>query len=167
VGDIQQELLPHPLSPLLTSLGMAGGTEPACLAGKHKQPLFPTVGTPDAGKPAHRITTIEVLLDNILDYRTEVPVLLLKTILVFTKEALKIIKEHPVKKSNRAPSSLRKPYGLLRRSQKDCRKHTKKESYLEKNRHFFDPAFFDIFHQSVVRIVIHVIRRESHRLIPL
>jgi len=76
---------------------MAGRTESTCIAGKHKQPLFPTVGTPDAGKATHRIAAVKILLDNILDYRTEVPVLLLKTILVFTKEALKIIKEHPVK----------------------------------------------------------------------
>jgi len=32
-----------------------------------------------------------------LDYRAEVPVLLLETILIFPKELLKIIKEHPVK----------------------------------------------------------------------
>ena len=74
-----------------------GGTKSACLAGKHKQPLFSAVGTPDAGKPAHRITTIEVLLNNILDYRTEVPVLLLETIIIFTKEPLEIINEYPVK----------------------------------------------------------------------
>jgi hypothetical protein len=63
-----------------------------------RQPrIFPTVGTPDAGKATHWIAAVEILLDNILDYRTDLPVLLLKTILIFTKEALKIIKEHPIK----------------------------------------------------------------------
>jgi hypothetical protein len=32
-----------------------------------------------------------------LDYRAEIPVLLFETFLIFTKEPLKIIKEHPVK----------------------------------------------------------------------
>jgi hypothetical protein len=67
VGDIQQKFLPHPLSPFLTSFGMTRRTEPACLAGKHQEPLFPTVGTPDAGKSAHRIAAVEILLNNILD----------------------------------------------------------------------------------------------------
>jgi len=96
MGDIQQELLPHPLSPFLPALGMARWTESACLAGKHQKPLFPTVGTPDAGKPAHRITAVKILLDNILDHRPKIPVLLLKTILIFTKELLEIIKKHPI-----------------------------------------------------------------------
>ena len=76
---------------------MTGRTESACLAGKHQELLFPTVSTPDADKPTHRIATVEILLDHILDHRSEIPALLLKTILIFTKEALKIIKEHPVK----------------------------------------------------------------------
>ncbi len=50
VGNIQEKLFPHPLSPLLTTLGMTRWTESASLAGKHKQPLFSTVRTPDAGK---------------------------------------------------------------------------------------------------------------------
>jgi len=97
VGDIQNKLLPHPLAPLLTAFSMAGWTKSACLAGKHQQPLFPTVGTPDAGKAAHRIAAVQILLDHILDYRAEVPVLLLKTILIFPKEQLEIIEEHPIK----------------------------------------------------------------------
>ncbi len=51
----------------------------------------------DAGKPAHRITAVQVLLDNILDNRTEISVLPLETRLIFPKEPFEIIKEHPVK----------------------------------------------------------------------
>ena len=31
-------------------------------AGEHQEPLFPTVGTPDAGKPAHWIATVQIAL---------------------------------------------------------------------------------------------------------
>jgi hypothetical protein len=78
---------------------MTRWTESACLAGKHQEPLFPTVGTADADKPAHRIAAVEIALDNILDYRTEVPVLLLKTILIFCNKFVKIMKQHPVEHS--------------------------------------------------------------------
>ena len=54
-------------------------------------------GTLDAGKSTHRIAAVEILLDNILDHRTKIPVLLLEPMLIFSKEPLKIIKEHPVK----------------------------------------------------------------------
>jgi len=64
VRGIQQEFLPHPLFPLLMALGMTRWTEPACLAGKHEQPLFPTVGTLDAGKSTHRIAAVKILLDH-------------------------------------------------------------------------------------------------------
>jgi len=96
VRDIQEKFLPHPFAPLLTSLGMTGGTESACLAGKHQQPLFPTVRTPDAGKAAHGIAAVQILLDDILDYRTEIAMLLLETILIFSKEPLKIIKKYSI-----------------------------------------------------------------------
>jgi len=95
--DIQQKLLPHPLSPLLTALGMTRRAESACLAGKHKQALFLAVGTPDAGKPAHRIAAVKVLLHNLLDDWPEEAVLLLEPILIFTKEPLEIVKKHAVK----------------------------------------------------------------------
>jgi len=72
---------------------MAGGTESACLAGKHWEQLFSTVGTPDTGTPAHRIAVVQILLDNILDYRTEIPILLLEQIVIFSKKPLEIIKK--------------------------------------------------------------------------
>jgi hypothetical protein len=71
--------------------------EPACLAGKHQQALFPTIGTPYAGKATHRIAAVEVLLYNILDHRTEEAVLPLETILILLKKLLEIVKKHPVK----------------------------------------------------------------------
>jgi hypothetical protein len=76
---------------------MTGGTKTACLAGKHQQPLFPTVWVPDAGKSAHRIAAVKITLNHLLDYRTEIPVLFLEPILIFSKESLEIIKKHPVK----------------------------------------------------------------------
>jgi len=102
VGDIQQKFLPHPLSPFLTSFGMTRRTEPACLAGKHQEPLFLTVGTPDAGKSAHRIAAVEILLNNILDDWTEISIFLLETILILSKELLKIIFKKWAREQKRA-----------------------------------------------------------------
>ena len=81
--NIQKKLFSHPLAPILTALGMARWTESAGLAGKHQETLLPTVGTPDAGKAAHRIAAVEIALDNILDDRPEISILLLETILIF------------------------------------------------------------------------------------
>jgi len=97
VSDIQEKFLPHPLAPLLPSLSMAGRTKAACLAGKHQEPLFPTGGTADAGKATHRIAAVEILLNNILDHRPKIAILLLEPIFIFSKEPLEIIKEHPIK----------------------------------------------------------------------
>jgi hypothetical protein len=74
--EINQATTKGPLSPFLTSFGMAGWTESACLAGKHQEPLFLTILAPHAGKPALRIVAFEILLDHILNRRTEIPVLL-------------------------------------------------------------------------------------------
>jgi len=96
VRDIQQKLLPHPLAPFLTAFCMARRAETTSLTGKHEKTLFSTTRTPDAGKPAHRIAAVEILLDNILDDGPEISVLLFKTILVFSKKPLEIMKKHPV-----------------------------------------------------------------------
>jgi len=53
---------------------MARRTESTSLAGIHKQALFPTVGTPDAGKPPHGIAAVEILLDHLLNHRTEIAI---------------------------------------------------------------------------------------------
>jgi hypothetical protein len=46
-----------------------------------------------------RIAAVQILLDNILDYRTEIPVLLPEQIVIFSKKPLKIIKKYPIKNS--------------------------------------------------------------------
>ena len=61
--------------------------------------LFPTVWTPDAGKPAHRIATIEILLNHILDDGTEEAILSFKPALVLSEKLLKVMKKHPIKNS--------------------------------------------------------------------
>jgi hypothetical protein len=99
VRDIQQKFLPHPLTPLLTALGMTRWTESAGFAGKKKKPLFPTIRTPNPGKPAHRIAAIEILLNNILDHGTKETVLPLKPAIVFSEKLLKVMKKHPIKNS--------------------------------------------------------------------
>jgi hypothetical protein len=75
---------------------MAGRTETTGFAGKHEEVLFPTVWTPDAGKPAHRIATIEITIHHFLYNGTKVPVLMLKTRFIFQKKTLKIMEKHPV-----------------------------------------------------------------------
>jgi len=87
------------LAPLLTSFCMTGGTESARLAGKHQEPLFPTVRAPDAGKPAHRIAAVEILLNNILDDGPEISVISHKPALVFSEKLLEVMKKHPIKNS--------------------------------------------------------------------
>lgn len=44
-------------------------------------------------KAAHRIAAVKITLDHLLDYRTEIPVLLFKTIFIFSKEPLEIISD--------------------------------------------------------------------------
>jgi len=96
VGDIQEKLLSHPLAPLLKALGMAGGAEPSGAAGKHQDPLLTTVRTADPGKPAVGIAAVKILLDNVLDDRPEVAVLLLKTALILRDKPIEIMENHPV-----------------------------------------------------------------------
>jgi hypothetical protein len=52
---------------------------------------------PHAGKSAHRIAAVEITLNHLQDYRTEIPVLFLEPILIFSKESLEI-KKTPCKK---------------------------------------------------------------------
>jgi len=49
------------------------------------------------GKSAQRIATVEILLNNNLDDWPEEAVILLKPVLIFSKELLKIIKEQTIK----------------------------------------------------------------------
>jgi hypothetical protein len=107
---------------------MTGRTESTGLARKQEEVLLPTAGAADAGKVAHRIAAVEacckersnkaisclkqsimrsprylrslvMAFGHIQDYRTEVSVLLLKTILIFCNKFVKIMKQHPVEHS--------------------------------------------------------------------
>ncbi len=96
MGNIKQKFFPHPLAPLLTAFSMAGRTKSARLARKHQQALLSTVWTADAGKATHRIAAVKILLNHILDHRTEEAVRSLKPILIFSKKPLEIIKKHTI-----------------------------------------------------------------------
>jgi len=52
VRDIQHKLLPHPLSPFLKPLGMAGGAEPTGALGKVEKEFSTTAPATNPGKPA-------------------------------------------------------------------------------------------------------------------
>jgi hypothetical protein len=75
VGNIQEKLLPHPLTPFLPPLRMARWAKSASATGKVKEALISTVRTPDVGKPAERVAAVEVALDHILDDGSEEAVL--------------------------------------------------------------------------------------------
>ena len=62
--------------------------------------LCPAARTADPGEPAAGIAAVKILLDGVLDDRTEIAVRLLETLLVLRDEALKMMEEHPVE--NRA-----------------------------------------------------------------
>jgi len=96
VGNIQEKLLPHPLTPFLPLLRMARWAKSTSATGKVKEALLTTVRTPDAGKPAARVAAVEVALDHILDDGSEEAVLSLETGLIFGQELVKVMEEHPV-----------------------------------------------------------------------
>ena len=100
VRDIEEEHLPHPLPPFLQTLGMAGRTEAACLAGKHQKLLHAAVRTADLGEPAAGIAAVEIARHDVLDDRPEIAVRLLKTALISRQKPLEMIEKHPVE--NRA-----------------------------------------------------------------
>ena len=96
VRDIEEECLPHPLSPLLQPLGMARRTETTGAAGKHQDAFRMAVGTADAGEPAARVAAVEVALDDFLDDGPEEPVLLLEAALILVQETVEIMEQHSV-----------------------------------------------------------------------
>jgi len=91
VGEVEEKLFPHPLTPFLQPLGMARGTETAGAAGKHQESLLLAIGTPDAGKPAARVAAIEVALNHLLDDWPKEAVLLLEPALVFRQEPVEVM----------------------------------------------------------------------------
>jgi hypothetical protein len=65
---------------------MARWAESPCPAREHNEPLLGAVGTSDAGEPAFRIAAVKILLDHLLNDRSEKPILPLET--VFTSCSL-------------------------------------------------------------------------------
>jgi len=96
VGDIQKERLPHPLPPFLKALRVAGWAKSSGAAREHHEPLFPTRGTADAGKPAARVAAVKIALNHLLDDGAEEAVLLLEPGLILGQESVEIMEEHPV-----------------------------------------------------------------------
>jgi len=79
---------------------MTGGAEPPGAAGEHQEPLLPTVGTADAGKPAARITAVQVAIHHFLDDRPEEAVVLLKVALILSQKLIEVVEHHPVERQN-------------------------------------------------------------------
>jgi hypothetical protein len=56
---------------------MTRGAKTTGAAGEHKKPFLATVGTPDPGKAASRIATVQIALHDFFDDRPEEAVFLL------------------------------------------------------------------------------------------
>jgi hypothetical protein len=66
-------------------------------------------GTPDAGEPAFRIAAVKILLDHLLNDRSEKPILIvsrlrtakpvfpLETTLILRQEPVEMMRQHPIK----------------------------------------------------------------------
>jgi hypothetical protein len=76
---------------------MARWAESPGPAREHNEPLLGAVGTPDAGEPAFRIAAVKILLDHLLDDRSEKAVLPLETVFIFGQEPVEMMEKHPVK----------------------------------------------------------------------
>jgi len=97
VGDIKEKLCPYPRAPLLAPLGMTRRIETSGLVREAQEAFLSTIWTANSCKSAHRIATVEITLDHLLDYRTQVAILSLKPVLVFSEKLLEAMKEHPIK----------------------------------------------------------------------
>jgi hypothetical protein len=82
---------------MVNPLGMARWAESPCPAREHNEPLLGAVRTSDAGEPAFRIAAVKILLDNLLDDRSEKPILPFETVFIFGQEPLEMMEEYPVK----------------------------------------------------------------------
>jgi len=94
--DIPKQPAPHPLPPDLNTLGLAGRAKSARFTGKHQQVLRPAGGTSNPCESTPRISTVEILLDDLFDDRTKEPELPLKAALVLRKESLEMMGKHAV-----------------------------------------------------------------------
>ena len=93
----QKQLFPQPFAPLLKPVGEAGRTKSSGVTGQHQEAFLPTVGTADGGKSATGVTAVEIALDHHLDGGPEETVLLLKAVLIFSQELVKVMEEDAVK----------------------------------------------------------------------
>jgi di/tripeptidase len=94
--DVEKKHLPHPLAPLLKTLGMARRAKPSALAGKHQQMFLPAARAPDPSKSAAGVAAVKIALDDLLDDRPEITIVPLEPALVFGDEPLEMMKKHPV-----------------------------------------------------------------------
>jgi len=96
VRDIEKQGLPHPSAPFLPALGVAGGTETAGLAGERQQMFTAAVRAADPGEAGARVAAVEVALDDLLDHRPEMTVLLLEAALVGCQEPIEVMEQDPI-----------------------------------------------------------------------
>jgi hypothetical protein len=75
---------------------MTRWAESPCPAREHNEPLLGAVGTSDAGEPAAGIAAVKILLDHLLNDRSEKAVLPLETVFIFGLEPLEMMEKHPV-----------------------------------------------------------------------
>jgi len=99
VRDIKEKLFSHPFAPLLKPLSVTRWAKSPRAAGKHQESLLATVRTADAGKPAARIAAVEVAVHDLLDDRPEEAILPLESALIFGKEPVEVMEQHPVERS--------------------------------------------------------------------
>jgi hypothetical protein len=81
---------------MVNPLGMARWAESPCPAREHNEPLLGAVGTSDAGEPAFQIAAVKILLDHLLNDRSEKPVFPLETTLILRQEPIEMMQQHPV-----------------------------------------------------------------------
>jgi len=74
--NIPKQPIPHPLAPEFDPLGLAERAKIARFAGKRQQVLGPAGGTSNPGESAPRISTVEILLDDLLYDRPEIAALI-------------------------------------------------------------------------------------------
>jgi len=94
--DFEKQGLPHPLAPLFPALGVAGGAKPWGLTGERQQLFTVAVRTADPSEAGARIAAVEIALDDLLDDRPEMTVLLLKTALVDSQEPVEVMEQDPI-----------------------------------------------------------------------
>jgi len=75
---------------------MTRWTETSGLAAEAQELLFPTVRTPDASETTHRVAAVQIPLHHLLDNRTKIAILSLKTVLILQEKSIKVMKKHSI-----------------------------------------------------------------------